>query len=162
MTKVNHELNPIYNKDSKVLILGTIPSVKSRELGFYYSHSQNRFWNILADLFNEKIPFTIKEKKDFLIRHHIALWDVLKECDIENSSDNSIKNPIINDINLIIKDSNIKAIFTTGRKATDLYNRYCYQKTNIKCIYLPSTSPANCAIKYNELKDKYCRILDYL
>lgn len=162
MNKVRHELKPIYNNNSNILILGTIPSVKSREIGFYYSHPQNRFWTVLADIFNEIVPVTIEEKKSFVIRHNIALWDVLKECDIDNSSDSSIKNPVVNDINLIIENSNIKAIFTTGKKATDLYNKYCFLNTNIKCIYLPSTSPANCSINYDKLKEKYKEILNYL
>lgn len=142
--KVNHTLKPVYYKDSKVLILGSMPSIKSREVGFYYSHPKNRFWKTLEKVYNEKIGNTKQEKIVFLKKHYIALFDVLKSCDILASSDNSIKNPIPNDLTPILKKSNIKAIFTTGQKAYTLYQKYCYQDTKIKAIPLPSTSPANC------------------
>lgn len=155
--KVYHDLEPFYNKDSETLILGSIPSVKSRELNFYYAHPNNRFWKILAKIYNEQNINTIKDKKEFLTRNKIALWDVISSCEIKGSSDNSIKNVIPNDINLIIKNSRVKKIFTTGNKAYELYNKYCFKDTNIKAIKLPSTSPANCkkdieTILYNEYK----------
>lgn len=162
MSKVNHNFKPVYDNNSKILILGTIPSVKSREEGFYYGHPRNRFWQIMADIFETNIPNTIKEKELFLLKNNIALWDVLKSCDIEGSSDNSIKNPIPNDVNNIIKKTNIKKIYTTGKKATELYNKYLYKKIKIECIYLPSTSPANQTISYDELKKEYNKILEYL
>lgn len=142
--KVNHELEPIYDKNSKILILGSIPSIKSREIGFYYSHPKNRFWKTLEQVYEEKIPNTKDDKINFLHKHHIALFDVLKSCDIDSSSDNSIKNPIPNDLVPILKETNIEFIFTTGKKAYQLYQKYCYPITKIKAIYLPSTSPANC------------------
>ena len=142
--KVFHKLKPIYDKNSKVLILGSIPSQKSRELGFYYAHPKNRFWSTLANIYNEDIPNTIEEKTNFLIKHYIALFDVLAECDIKSSNDQSIKDPIPNDLIPIINHSNIKTIFTAGKKAYELYQKYCYPKTKINAIYLPSTSPANC------------------
>lgn len=141
---VNHTLKPIYDKNSKVLILGSIPSVKSREIGFYYSHPQNRFWKTLEKIYNEEIGITKKEKIEFLKKHHIALFDVLKSCDIKSSSDSSIKNPVPNDLMPILKNTKIKTIFVTGRKAHKLYQKYCYPITKIKAIPLPSTSPANC------------------
>ena len=155
--KVYHDLEPFYNKDSEILILGSIPSVKSRELNFYYAHPNNRFWKILAKIYNEQNINTIKDKKEFLTRNKIALWDVISSCEIKGSSDNSIKNVIPNDINFIIKNSRVKKIFTTGNKAYELYNKYCFKDTNIKTIKLPSTSPANCkkdieSILYNEYK----------
>lgn len=154
--KIKHELEPFYDKNSEILILGSMPSVKSRELGFYYAHPKNKFWKILSDMYNEKELKTIEEKKNFLIKHQIALFDVIKTCDIKGSSDSSIKNIKVNDINKIIKNSNIKKIFTTGRKATDLYKKYCYPKTKIESIYLPSTSPANCGYcSYEELLQIY-------
>ena len=142
--KVYHTVEPIYDNNSKVLILGSMPSIKSREIGFYYSHPQNRFWKTLSSVYKEYIGNTIEERKNFLLRHHIALFDVLKSCDISSSSDSSIKNPVPNDLSLILLNSNIKAIFTTGKKAHQLYKKYCYPITLIEDICLPSTSPANC------------------
>lgn len=142
--KVIHPLMPIYDKDSKVLILGSMPSVKSREVGFYYGHPKNRFWKTLEKVYKETIGESQEEKISFLKNHHIALFDVLKSCDIASSKDQSIKNPIPNDFTEILKNSKIKVIFTTGRKAYELYQKYCYPKTKIEAIYLPSTSPCNC------------------
>lgn len=162
MERVSHDFGPVYDKNSKVLILGTVPSVQSRKVGFYYANPKNRFWHILFDLFNEKYLLDIESRKQFLYDHQIALWDVLSECDIQNSSDSSIRNPKVNDISKVIKNSKIKTIFTTGKKATELYTRYCYPTTKIPCIYLPSTSSANCAIGYEDLKTEYEKILNYL
>lgn len=141
--KIIHPLKPIYNKDSKVLILGTMPSTKSRELSFYYAHPQNRFWKVLEKVYNEKINNSNEERKAFLLKNNIALFDVLKSCEINGSSDSSIKNPIPNDLSEIINSSKIKVIFTTGKKAYNLYMKLIYPKTKIEAIYLPSTSPAN-------------------
>lgn len=162
MAVVEHTLQPIYDQNANVLILGTMPSPKSREVGFYYGHPQNRFWKVLADIFHEKPLLTIEEKIDFLHRHHLALWDVLKSCDIQGAEDASIKNPIPNDLTTILKEANIQAIFTTGKKATDLYMKYIYPNTNIPAIGLPSTSPANRRISYEQLKEEYAKILNYL
>ncbi len=158
MHVVEHTLSPIYDKNSKVLILGTMPSPKSREVGFYYGHPQNRFWKVLADIFNE----TIEDKIAFLQEHQLALWDVLKSCEIQGAEDASIKNPIPNDFTQLLEEANIQAIFTTGKKATDLYMKYCYPKTNIPAIGLPSTSSANRRISYDQLKEEYSKILSYL
>lgn len=160
--KVNHTIEPIYDKYSKVLILGSIPSIKSREIGFYYSHPKNRFWRTLAIVYDEEIGNTKEDKIRFLKEHHIALFDVLKSCDISASSDNTIRNPIPNDLTPILKEANIKAIFTTGKKAYELYQKYCYKNTNIKAIYLPSTSPANCQKKIEEkLIMSYSKIKEF-
>ena len=159
---VNHTLKPLYNKNSKILILGTIPSLKSRETGFYYGHPQNRFWKVLALVLKEDIPVTIKSKEDLLNKYGIALWDVLKSCDINGSSDSSIKMAKPNNINKILKESDIKAIFVTGKKAYDLYNKLCLPKTNFPCICLPSPSPANCALSLDDLKKAYEIILKYI
>ncbi len=159
---VIHTIKPIYNQNSKVLILGSIPSIKSGEIGFYYSHPKNRFWKVLEKIYNEKINDTIQDKTNFLLKHNIALFDVLKSCDISSSSDNSIKNPIPNDLTPILKNSNIKIIFTTGKKAYQLYQKYCYPTTLIKAIYIPSTSPANCQKGIDEkLNLAYSQIKDY-
>ena len=151
-----HPFNPIYDKDSKVLVLGSIPSPKSRELGFYYGHPQNRFWKVLSKVYDEPIPNTIEEKKTFVLKHHIALWDVVHSCEIVGASDSSIRNVVSNDIENLLLKTNIKYIITTGKKADSLYQKYTYKKTNIKSICLPSTSPANCAFKeesYKIIKD---------
>ena len=142
--KISHPLKPIYDKDSKVLILGTMPSSKSREMGFYYAHPQNRFWKIISKVYEENIGSSNEEKEAFLHRNHIALFDVLKTCDIESSSDSTIKNPVPNDLTEILEISNIKDVFTLGKKAYNLYQKYIFPKTNITAKYLPSTSPANC------------------
>ncbi len=160
--KVTHEFGPYINKDSKILILGSIPSVKSREYGFYYMHPQNRFWKIMSDLFEEEMPNTILDKKKFLKKHYIALWDVLDSCEIKGSSDVSIKNPKVNDIKEIINSTDVRKIFVTGKKALELYNKYCYDDVLIEAIYLPSTSGANCAISYENLRKKYEIIINYL
>lgn len=159
---VVHTLKPIYDKNSKVLILGTMPSPKSRENGFYYSHPQNRFWRVISDILNQSLPQTNKQKIEFLHKNNIAVWDVLKSCDIEGADDNSIKNPIVNDFSNILLTTNIKSIFTTGKKATSLYKKYCFDKTKIESIYLPSTSPANCRCSYNNLLNEYSIILKSL
>ena len=131
--KVVHPLDPIYNQESKVLILGSFPSVKSRENNFYYANPRNRFWPTLEKIFHEKIEANTEARKLFLLKHKIAIFDVVKECDIKSSSDSSIKNVVPNDIKKIILNSNIKAIFTTGTKAYDLYNKYIYIFKTILC-----------------------------
>ena len=160
--QVFHTLDAIYDENSKVLILGSIPSVKSRELGFYYAHPKNRFWKTLSLVYNEEIKDTKEDKIEFLKKHHIALFDVLKSCDIASSSDASIKNPVPNDFTPILEKAQIKAIFTTGTKAYQLYQKYCYKNTNIEAILLPSTSPANCQKGIEEkLISSYSRIREY-
>lgn len=139
-----HPLKPIYNKDSIVLILGSFPSVISRKNNFYYSNPKNRFWKILGIIFNEENLTTNEEKIDFLLNNNIALFDVIKSCEIDGSSDSSIKNVIPNDISKLIKNSKIKYIFTNGNKAHELYQKYIFKSTKIVDIKLPSTSPANC------------------
>ncbi len=140
---VTHPFNPIYNKESKILILGSFPSVKSREINFYYGHPQNRFWKILGNIFNEKIQNNTDKKIDFLLKHKIALWDTIKSCQINASSDSSIKNATINDISTIILNSNIKAIFCNGNTSYKIFLKYYKDKINVPVICLPSSSPAN-------------------
>ncbi len=151
---VNHPFKPFYNKDSEILILGSLPSVKSRELNFYYMHPQNRFWQILECLYNVELD-TMAKKQEFLIKNKIALWDVIASCDIHSSSDSSIKKVKVNNINKLIKETNIKYIYTLGKKAYDLYNKYIYNKTKIPAIYLYSPSPANCKFKLEEMINNY-------
>ena len=153
--RVSHEFGPYINKDSRVLILGSIPSLKSREYGFYYMHKQNRFWKVISDIFDDEFPDSLSDKKEFLRKNKIALWDVLESCDIGGSSDSSIKNPKVNDIKSLILGTDIKYIFVTGKKALDLYNKYCFKSVGIEAIYLPSTSGANARLSFNDLKEKY-------
>ena len=142
--KVVHPLKPIYDSNSKVFILGSFPSVKSRENNFYYAHPRNRFWITLEHVFKEKIGNSNKDKEKFLLTHNIALFDVIKICNINASSDSSIKNVVPNDIEKIVKESKIDTIFTTGTKAYSLYNKYLVKKVGIEAIKLLSPSPANC------------------
>lgn len=151
MNKVEHDLEPVFDEKSKILILGTMPSVKSREYGFYYMHPQNRFWSVLENLFQEKI----EDKKEFCLKHHIALWDTLKSCSINGSSDSSISNIEVNDLSLILNKTNIKAIITTGKKAHEIYQKYLYPKYKIEDICLPSTSPANATRSKEQLISDY-------
>lgn len=160
--RVRHEFGPFYDKDSKVLILGSIPSPKSREQGFYYGHPRNRFWTVLADVLGEEMPETVAERKSMLRKHNVALWDVLDSCEIKGADDASIRNPIPNDMRVILNEADIGAIFTTGTKADDLYRKMCYPVCGVPSIKLPSTSPANCGCKYEKLKNEYSRILEYL
>ncbi len=160
---VCHELEPIYNKRSKILILGSIPSPKSRQFGFYYAHPQNKLWKVISKVFEEEIPKTAEEKEEFLYRHDIAMWDVLESCEIKGADDNSITSPKPNDMNRILSVAEIKAIFTTGKKATDLYRKLCYPVTGRASVYLPSTSPANCRnYTYESLVEAYRIIREYV
>lgn len=139
MERVEHTFPAFYDSSSKILILGSMPSVKSREEGFYYMHPSNRFWLVLEHVYQEKII----DKKEFLKRHHIALWDVLSSCLIDGSKDASIKDIEVNDITSLLSKTNIKYIYTTGKTAYTLYQKYIYPETKIKAVALPSTSSAN-------------------
>lgn len=155
--RVTHEaFGAYFDEHSQVLILGSVPSPKSREYGFYYAHPQNRFWRVLPALFGEP-PLTgdIFAQKQFLTRHHIALWDVLDSCDIEGASDATIRNPVANDMNIILRQAPIRAIFATGAKAAQLYKKHCQPQCGVPVRQLPSTSPANCAVKFDALCEKY-------
>ena len=154
-----HTLEPFYNNDSKILILGSFPSVKSREIGFYYSHPQNRFWKVLAHTFNEEIPSSIKEKKELLKRNKIALFDVCATCDIKASSDASIKNVVPNNLEVIFNNSKIEVIAFDGKTAYNLYQKYFKDKYDVELISLPSTSPANATWDMQRLINEY-RVLN--
>lgn len=142
---VTHTFPPFFKEDSEILLLGSMPSKKSREQNFYYMHPQNKFWKILSKVFEEEFPATLEEKKEFLTRNKIALWDCIESCEIIGSSDASIKNVVPTNLQEILQKTKIKRIYTTGKKAQDLYNKYQYEKTKIKAVQLPSTSPANIA-----------------
>ena len=151
MTHVIHEIPPVYNKNSEILILGSFPSVKSREGQFFYHHKQNRFWKVLSAVVNDVLPETIDEKKEFLLRNHIAVWDVIASCDIEGSSDSSIKNAVPNNFSDILKAAPIRQIYTNGGTAYKLYHKYCEKMTGIKAVKLPSTSPAKASYSLDRL-----------
>lgn len=138
-----HPVSALYNENSKILILGTFPSVKSREACFFYSHPQNRFWKVMARLCGSDIPKTIEEKKKMILDHNFALWDVIHSCDITGSADSSIKNVVPNDISEIIENTQVDRIFVNGKKAESLYKKYIEKNIGIKAVCLPSTSPAN-------------------
>jgi len=150
---MNHPFEPVYDENSRILILGTFPSVKSRETDFYYGNPQNRFWKTISLLTGEEIPQTIEEKKMVLLKHHIAIWDVIRSCEIIGSSDSSIEQVVPNDLAKIIRDSKIERIYANGNKACELYRRYCFDDIGIEIIGLPSTSPANAAYSIEKLVD---------
>ena len=149
--RLTHTFEPVFNKDSKILILGSFPSVKSRENNFYYGHPQNRFWKVLAKLFEEDVPETIEDKKSFLFEHHIAVWDVIESCTIIGSSDSSIKDVVVNDFSKVLENSVIERIYVNGGKAYELYHKYAEKQTGVKAVKLPSTSPANAAWSIDRL-----------
>ena len=155
---VLHELPPVYTKRSKVLILGSFPSPKSRETGFYYGHPQNRFWKVLAAVFGEETPKTIEEKKAFLAAHDIALWDVISSCEIVGAGDSTIRDARPNDFSVIFSAAKIRAVFTTGKTATKLYKKF----TGSDSIVLPSPSPANCAFSMDDMVKEYEKIKQIL
>lgn len=142
---ITHSFEPIYDEHSRILILGSLPSVKSREQGFYYGHPRNRFWRVLAGLTGEELPEGIEEKKGLLLRHKIAVWDVIASCDIIGSSDSSIKNVEPVEIQRIMEESPIEGIYVNGRTAGKLYRKYLQPVTGMEAVELPSTSPANAA-----------------
>ena len=146
-----HPIPPFYDNDSTILILGSFPSVKSREQMFFYGHPQNRFWKVIARVFDSDIPETLSEKEAFLKRHHIAMWDVIGSCDIKGSSDASIENVVANDISVILNQAGIRGVFVNGKTAEKYYRKYIEPKTGITATCLPSTSPANAAWSLDKL-----------
>lgn len=147
-----HTIDPLYDENSKILILGSFPSVKSREAQFFYGHKQNRFWKVVSALFNEACPVTTDEKRAFLLRNNIAVWDVIKECDIEGSADSTIRNVTPNDLGVILNNAPIKQIFVNGATAYKYFTRY---NKRLAAIKLPSTSPANAAFSLERLTKEW-------
>lgn len=162
MSTETHPVAPVYDAQSKILILGTFPSVKSREAQFFYAHPQNRFWKLLAAITNDTVPSTVDEKKAFLLRNNIAVWDVIHSCDIEGSSDSSITNVVPNDLTPIFKAAEIRAVFANGTKSYNLYQKYCFPSTQRGIIKLPSTSPANASYSLDKLFQHWKVIRDFL
>ncbi len=142
---IQHPIQPLYDKHSKILILGSFPSVKSREQGFFYGHPQNRFWRVLARVFQTEVPNTVEEKKAFLLENNVAVWDVIASCNIKGSMDNTICNVVPNDLMPILNGSAVEKIFVNGKTAKKLYDQYILPKTKMEAFLLPSTSPANAA-----------------
>lgn len=161
MERIEHPIPPLYNKDSKILILGSFPSVKSREGQFFYHHPQNRFWKVISSIYEVPTPSTIEEKQNMLHVCHIAVWDVIQSCEIVGSSDSSIKNVIPNDLSVILNGANINQIFCNGNTSYELYMKYIYPTTALKAIKLPSTSPANAASKLEQLILRWSIIKEY-
>lgn len=162
--RIKHTFEPVYGTDSSLLILGSFPSVKSRELGFYYGHPQNRFWKVMGSIFEQNKDIlnqaSIETKIDFLKKNKVAIWDVIDECDIIGSSDSSIKNVIASDIQKIVSESKIQRIYANGKTAKRLYDKYCFDNIKIEAKLLPSTSPANAAYRLDDLIEKWKIILE--
>lgn len=146
-----HPFPPLYDEASKILILGSLPSVKSREQMFFYGHPQNRFWKVIAAVTGEAVPATIEEKKSLLHRNHIALWDTIYSCDIIGSSDSSIKNVVPTDLAPIINQSKVSHVFCNGNTSGRYYKKYQQDIVGIEAVILPSTSPANAAYSVDRL-----------
>lgn len=160
--RISHGFGPLYNERSRVLILGSFPSVKSREECFFYGHPRNRFWKVMALVTDEEEPITIEEKKEMMLAHGIALYDVIESCDIIGSSDSSIRNVEPADLSTLIRDSDIKAVFTNGALAKKMYDKYEFQSTGIPSEGLPSTSPANASYNIEKLMEKWTKIKAYI
>ena len=150
-----HPIPPLFDQNSKTLILGSFPSVKSREAAFFYGHPQNRFWSVLAMIYGIPKPETIEEKKKIVLDNNLALWDVIAQCEIVGSSDSSISDVTANDLSVIINNSKVDRIFVNGKTAEKYYNKYTYPKTGITAVCLPSTSPANAAWSIERLVEKW-------
>lgn len=153
-----HPIPPTYDANSEILILGSFPSPKSRESGYYYGHPQNRFWRVVAAIYEEDVPATVAEKRAFLLRNHIAAWDVIQSCNITGASDSSISDVIVNDITPILRTANIRAIYVNGKIAYKHYQKYMEAETDIKATCLPSTSPANAAWSLARLTEAWRQI----
>lgn len=153
--RIIHPIPPLFDKDCTKLILGSFPSVKSREAQFFYGHPQNRFWRLIAELFNEEIPRTMEEKSELVLKHNIAMWDTIHSCTITGSSDSSIKDVVPNDLSAILDNSRVTRIFANGTASYNLYQKYIYPVTNIPAVKLPSTSPANAAFSLERLKQSW-------
>ena len=152
---ISHPFPPLYNEDSRILILGSFPSVKSREQRFFYGHPQNRFWKVTAAVFDCAVPQTIEEKRQFLLEHGVALWDTIASCDIVGSSDSSIKNVVPNDLTPVLEGAKIERIFVNGKTSEKYYNRYIRNKIGRQALCLPSTSPANAAWSVERLVEAW-------
>ena len=157
-----HPLKPLYDEDSKILILGSFPSVKTREYGFFYGHPQNRFWPLMEKLFNVELSKDIEERRTFLLNNKIAVFDSIYQCDIIGSSDASIQNVVPSNLIEIFENAHIEQVFCNGATSHKYYKKYHEKKSGIKAIKLPSTSPANARFRLNDLEEEWKQILEYL
>ena len=157
---LKHTFDPVFNAESKILILGSFPSVKSRENNFFYGHPQNRFWKVMANVLDWKVPITIEEKRKMLLENHVAVWDVIASCSIVGSSDTSIKDVVVNDFSKVLENSKVERIYVNGGKAYELYHKYAEKVTGIKAVKLPSTSPANAAWSLEKLTKTWKEIIE--
>lgn len=156
---VVHNIPPLYDENSRVLLLGSIPSPKSRQAEFFYAHPLNRFWRVLAAVLEVPAPQTIEDKRTLCLTHGIALWDTIARCEIAGASDVSIKNAVPNDIGALLRQTQIKRIFATGAKSAELYRRLIEPTLHVPITQLPSTSPANAAWSLERLTEAYRIIL---
>ena len=150
-----HPIPPLFSEESETLILGSFPSVKSREADFFYGHPQNRFWTVIAEIYGCEKPQTVEEKKKLVLENKLAMWDVIESCEIEGSADSTISNVTANDLSVILNNSKVDRIFVNGKTAEKFYNKYTYHKTGVKAICLPSTSPANAAWSVERLVEAW-------
>lgn len=157
---LKHTFDPVFDAESKILILGSFPSVKSRENNFFYGHPQNRFWKVMASILKWEVPTTIEEKRDMLLSNHVAVWDVIASCSIQGSSDTSIKDVVVNDFSKILENSAVERIYVNGGKAYELYHKYAEKVTGIKAVKLPSTSPANAAWSLEKLTNAWKELIE--
>ena len=157
-----HNIDPVYDSNSKILILGSFPSVKSREQQFFYGHKQNRFWRVMAQVLGCEVPEDIEQKRDMLLAHHVALWDVIESCEIIGSSDASIRDVQPNDLSRILSHADIRAIYTNGSKAYELYRKYIFPQNKRRAYPLPSTSPANAGYSLEKLVEAWSVIQESL
>ena len=162
MERIDHPIPPLYDGSSRILILGSFPSVKSREAMFFYGHPQNRFWPVLAAVLGCERPTTIEEKKRLALTHHIALWDTIASCEIEGSSDSSIRGVVPNDLTPILRGADIRQIYCNGGTSYQYFRRYQQQLTGREAVKLPSTSPANAAWSAERLTAAWRVILEAL
>lgn len=157
---LKHTFDPVFDAESKILILGSFPSVKSRENNFFYGHPQNRFWKVMANVLEWEVPATIEEKREMLLKNHVAVWDVIASCSIVGSSDTSIKDVVVNDFSRILENSKVERVYVNGGKAYELYHKYAEKVTGIQAVKLPSTSPANAAWSLEKLTKTWKEIME--
>lgn len=157
---LKHTFDPVFDAESKILILGSFPSVKSRENNFFYGHPQNRFWKVMANVLEWEVPTTIEEKREMLLKNHVAVWDVIASCSIVGSSDTSIKDVVVNDFSRILENSKMERVYVNGGKAYELYHKYAEKVTGIQAVKLPSTSPANAAWSLEKLTKTWKEIIE--
>lgn len=153
--KTVHPIPPLYNENSEKLILGSFPSIKSREAMFFYGHPQNRFWKLIAKIFDEETPNTIEEKTKLILTHNLSLWDSIHSCVITGSSDSSVKDVVANNLSVILNNSRVGQIYCNGALSHKMYMKYIYPQTKIKAVKLPSTSPANAAFSIDRLYEQW-------